>query len=233
MLTPCCLFIIVIFFLVILQTLHFAVMSSDDGRGTSEAADFLTHVTDMFPALAHHWIGYDTESEFLDIIDDDDYSQSEGDGFPAFSAGIVFTSGSPDWAYTVRRFGGGEGTVVCSFRSGGEVECVGRTIFIPNTTKAGSLRSQHVHLSLSTRSPRLSRDLHGHCVRFRQPELGLHGEAFGEGGRVDKDQMYAFSLRMQQLNVVFFVRPACSMRSTTGGCHPCFYFFLLERPPAS
>ena len=88
-------------------------MASDEGEGSTEAADFLTYVTGTFPNLAEHWIGYDTESAFLDIINNEDYSLNEFDDLPAFSAGVVFTSGSPDWAYTVRRF-----------REGGGLECL-------------------------------------------------------------------------------------------------------------
>ena len=88
----------------VLQRLLLAVMASDEGEGSTEAADFLTYVTGTFPNLAEHWIGYDTESAFLDIINNEDYSLNEFDDLPAFSAGGVFTSGSPDWAYAVRRF---------------------------------------------------------------------------------------------------------------------------------
>lgn len=85
-----------------LQTLTFAVMPSDDGGGAAEAADFFGYVTTTFPETAHHWASYDSESEFMDIVTDKDYSQDPTDDRPAFSAGIVFTSGSPGWAYTVR-----------------------------------------------------------------------------------------------------------------------------------
>lgn len=99
------------------QTLTFAVMPSDDGGGAAEAADFFDYVTTTFPETAHHWASYDSESEFMDIVTDKDYSQDPTDDRPAFSAGIVFTSGSPAWAYTVRedRDGliGGRGAINC------------------------------------------------------------------------------------------------------------------------
>lgn len=76
-------------------------MPGDDG-GATEAADFLTHVQTTFPDTATHWVAFDSESDFLDIIRESDYSRDPTDDRPAFSAGIVFTSGSPDWAYTVR-----------------------------------------------------------------------------------------------------------------------------------
>lgn len=77
-------------------------MPADDGVAAAESVDFLTYVTTEFPDTASHWVSYDSESEFLDIIDESDYSRDPTDDRPAFSAGIVFTSGSPDWAYTVR-----------------------------------------------------------------------------------------------------------------------------------
>lgn len=112
---------------VVVQHLLLAVMGSDDGGGSTEAADFLTYVTDTFPNLADHWIGYETESAFLDIINDEDYSLNEFTDLPAFSAGVVFTSGSPDWAYTVRRFWG-EG------EQGGGAECLGGIMCLVSDT---------------------------------------------------------------------------------------------------
>lgn len=85
-----------------LQPLTFAVMPSNDGAAASESAAFFTHVTTAFPDTAEdHWAQYDSESAFIDIIDDSDYSRDPTDDRPAFAAGIVFTSGSPNWAYTV------------------------------------------------------------------------------------------------------------------------------------
>lgn len=80
-------------------------MAADDGGGSTEATDFFTYVTEAFPNLAAHWVAYDTESDFLDIVDDEDYSRENFDELTPFSAGLVFTSGSPDWAYTVSRSG--------------------------------------------------------------------------------------------------------------------------------
>lgn len=76
-------------------------MPADDGSGAAESDNFLAYVTTEFPDTAPHWVGYDSESDFLDIIGESDYGRDPTDDRPAFSAGIVFTSGSPDWAYTV------------------------------------------------------------------------------------------------------------------------------------
>ena len=76
-------------------------MPSNDGAAASESADFFTYVTTTFPDTQSHWAEYDSESAFIDVIDDSGYSRDPTDNRPAFSAGIVFTSGSPDWAYTV------------------------------------------------------------------------------------------------------------------------------------
>ena len=80
-------------------------MPSDDGGGSTEAAEFFAYVTETYPNLASHWVAYDKESDFLDIVNNDDYSRKDFDELPGFSAGLVFTSGSPEWAYTVRRLG--------------------------------------------------------------------------------------------------------------------------------
>lgn len=85
----------------LLQSLTFAVMPADDGVAATESSDFFTYVTTEFPDTATHWIDYDSQSEFLDIIGESDYSRDPTVDRPAFSAAIVFTSGSPDWAYTV------------------------------------------------------------------------------------------------------------------------------------
>lgn len=84
------------------QALTFAVMPSEDGAAATEAKDFLEYVQDTFPNTASNWVGYDTESEFVDIMAQEDYSRDPMDDRPAFTAGIVFTSGSPAWEYTVR-----------------------------------------------------------------------------------------------------------------------------------
>eukprot|EP00903_Cladosiphon_okamuranus_P008962 g8576.t1 len=84
------------------ESLTFAVMPADDGAAAAESTDFFSYVTTEFPDTASHWVAYDSESEFLDIIRESDYSRDPTDDRPAFSAGIVFTSGSPDWAYTIR-----------------------------------------------------------------------------------------------------------------------------------
>lgn len=86
----------------LLQSLTFAVMPADDGAAAAEASDFLAYVTTEFPDTESHWEEYGSESEFIDIIGESDYSRDPNDNRPAFVAGIVFTSGSPDWAYTVR-----------------------------------------------------------------------------------------------------------------------------------
>lgn len=76
-------------------------MPGNDGGGATEAADFLAYVTTAFPDTAAHWVGYDAESDFDDVMSQKGYSRDPTDDRPAFSAGIVFTSGSPDWEYTV------------------------------------------------------------------------------------------------------------------------------------
>lgn len=88
-------------------------MGSDDGEGLDQAQDFYSYVRTTFPKTAGHWEQYTTESEFVDIIQEGDYSRDPMDDRPAFSAGIIFTAGSPNWAYTVRgletSLGGGGG----------------------------------------------------------------------------------------------------------------------------
>lgn len=87
-----------------MQSLYFGVMSSDDFDGSDEAAEFYDYVTSTFPATADRWILYDTESDFEDVIASSSYSQeSPSDDVIGFSAGIVFSSGSPAWDYKVRR----------------------------------------------------------------------------------------------------------------------------------
>ncbi|CAM9405596.1 unnamed protein product, partial [Scytosiphon promiscuus] len=84
------------------EPLTFAVMPADDGVAATEAQAFYDYVVEEFPGTASHWERFDSESEFLNIIDESDYSRDATDDRPAFSAGIVFTSGSPDWSYTIR-----------------------------------------------------------------------------------------------------------------------------------
>lgn len=85
----------------LLQSLTFAVMPGNDGTAAAESDDFFTYVTTEYPDTAAHWIGYDSESDFADVMSHKDYSRDPTDDRPAFSAGIVFISGSPDWEYTV------------------------------------------------------------------------------------------------------------------------------------
>lgn len=89
-----------------LQTLNFGVMNSDDsnvdGDG-SVAYTFYDYMKSTYPETADRWLYYDTESEFEDVISSSSYSQeAPSDDVIGFSAGIVFSSGSPDWSYTVR-----------------------------------------------------------------------------------------------------------------------------------
>ena len=83
------------------KPLTFVVMGSDKGGGLDEAAAFFDYVTTNFSMTSSHWVMYNTESEFTDIIGESGYSRDPADERPAFSVGIVFTAGSPDWAYTV------------------------------------------------------------------------------------------------------------------------------------
>ena len=76
-------------------------MGSDEGGGLDEATAFFDFVTTNFSMTSSHWVMYNTESEFTDIIGESGYSRNPTDERPAFSAGIMFTAGSPDWAYTV------------------------------------------------------------------------------------------------------------------------------------
>ncbi|CAM9541397.1 unnamed protein product [Ascophyllum nodosum] len=84
------------------EPLTFVVMGSDEGGGLDEAAAFFDYVTTNFSMTSSHWVMYNTESEFTDIIGESGYSRDAADERPAFSVGIVFTAGSPDWAYTIR-----------------------------------------------------------------------------------------------------------------------------------
>lgn len=83
------------------KALVFAVMPEDDGAGVEEAAAFLTHVQTTYPDTANHWQLLDSERDFVDIVTADEYQAAGADA--AFSFGIVFSSGSPDWEYTVSR----------------------------------------------------------------------------------------------------------------------------------
>lgn len=80
-------------------------MPADGGAAAGESEAFLKYVNATFPATADHWVGYGSESEFLDIVGDPDYNRDPSDTLPAFAAGVVFTSGSPDWEYTVGAVG--------------------------------------------------------------------------------------------------------------------------------
>eukprot|EP00903_Cladosiphon_okamuranus_P016293 g15025.t1 len=82
------------------EPLMFAVMPSNDGAAASESAAFFSHVTTTFPDTESHWAEYDSESPFIDIVDSSGYSRDPTYNRSAFASGIVFTSGSPDWAYT-------------------------------------------------------------------------------------------------------------------------------------
>lgn len=77
-------------------------MPESSGAAAAYSDAFLAYVTTAFPNTAAHWVGYESESDFVDVMSQDDYSRDPTDDRPAFSAGIVFTSGSPDWEYTVR-----------------------------------------------------------------------------------------------------------------------------------
>ena len=76
-------------------------MPSNDEDGVTEAKAFYKNVTETFPDTAIHWEYYESESDFTDVIGEDDYSRDPTDDRDAFSMGIVFTSGSPNWAYKV------------------------------------------------------------------------------------------------------------------------------------
>lgn len=82
----------------------FAVMPSDSGSDGTPAAfaeAFLDYVNTTFPDTASRWLGYASESDFVNIISQDTFSRDPTDDLPAFAAGIVFTSGTPNWEYTV------------------------------------------------------------------------------------------------------------------------------------
>ncbi|CAN0021601.1 unnamed protein product [Pylaiella littoralis] len=86
------------------ESLTFAVMPSNDGGAAVESAaqEFFAYIEATFPNTSDHWVSYGSESRLIDVIDASDYSQDQTDNRPAFSAGIVFTSANPDWAYTIR-----------------------------------------------------------------------------------------------------------------------------------
>lgn len=89
---------------VLLQTLSYAVMPEDDGSGSTQANDFYNYLAATFPGSIDKWIAYASESEFEDVIGEGDYSrESVEDRADAigFAAGVVFSSGTPDWQYTV------------------------------------------------------------------------------------------------------------------------------------
>lgn len=87
--------------MLLLQSLTFAVMPRHNGVAAAVSAAFLAYVTAEFPDTADHWVGYGAESDFVDVVSQEGYSRDPTDDRPAFSAGIVFISGSPDWEYTV------------------------------------------------------------------------------------------------------------------------------------
>lgn len=86
------------------QSLRLAVMPADDNNGGDQATDFLEFVTTAYPETADRWEIFDTEKDFIEHISDDNYSQAIGQDYmmPVFSTAIVFSSGGPDWEYTVR-----------------------------------------------------------------------------------------------------------------------------------
>lgn len=80
------------------KALVLAVMPRDSGTGVDEANAFLEHVKSTYPQTADHWQPLESEGEFEDIMNDEDYGS---DGAPGFSFGVVFASGSPDFEYKV------------------------------------------------------------------------------------------------------------------------------------
>lgn len=90
------------------KALVLAVMPEDDHKGVEEAVAFLSYVRTAFPDTASHWEAVDSERVFVETIEASD----DGDGSSVgvlhdFSAGIVFSSGSPDWKYKVGMLDGG------------------------------------------------------------------------------------------------------------------------------
>lgn len=80
-------------------------MNSDDWEEGDEdiANTFNEYMSSTSPDTADRWRYYSTESDFEDEITSSSYSQeAPSDDVIGFSAGIVFSSGSPDWSYTVR-----------------------------------------------------------------------------------------------------------------------------------
>lgn len=74
-------------------------MPKDSDNGVEEANTFLDHVRTTYPETADHWQVLNSEEEFLDILDDEDYASSRGGA--GFSFGVVFSSGSPEFEYKV------------------------------------------------------------------------------------------------------------------------------------
>lgn len=90
------------------KALVLAVMPEDDVKGVEEAAAFLSYVRTAFPETASHWQAVDSERVFVETIEaSDDGNGSSVDVLHDFSAGIVFSSGDPDWKYKVRMLDGG------------------------------------------------------------------------------------------------------------------------------
>lgn len=79
-------------------------MPADDSSGEVETADFLSFVAAEYPDTGDRWERFDSEEDFVDFIRDENYSQAIGEDYatPGYSAAIVFSSGGPNWEYTVR-----------------------------------------------------------------------------------------------------------------------------------
>lgn len=82
------------------QALVLAVMPRDSSNGVEEANAFLEHVQTTYPETAAHWQALDSEGDFMEMVNDEDYASAEAG--PGFSFGIVFSSGSPDFEYKVQ-----------------------------------------------------------------------------------------------------------------------------------
>lgn len=100
------------------QSLKLAVMPADDSNGGDQATDFLEFVTTAYPDTADRWELFDSEGDFIELIRDENYSQAIGQDYvlPVFSTAIVFSSGGPNWEYTVR---------IGSWRGGGRSSLCG------------------------------------------------------------------------------------------------------------
>lgn len=78
------------------KALVLAVMPRDSSNGVAEANAFLDHVQTTYPETADHWQALDSEHDFVDMMNGEDYASDTTAGF---SFGIVFSSGSPDFEY--------------------------------------------------------------------------------------------------------------------------------------